>query len=124
MTFGKIRESGRLTDGQASLRQQFFERYNESVSRYKYQDFDKLQYLSKGKLFISDPGNFNDPFDLRLTLHDDLSIAGFSESALQRAFVAAIEEWPHIADHWFYDAETFEALTYWTRGRRPLIYVE
>lgn len=124
MTLGKIRESGRLTEGQASLRQQFFERYNQSVSRYKYQDFDKLQYLSKGKLFISDPGNFNDPFDLRLTLHDDLSAAGFSESALQRAFVAAIEEWPHIADHWFYDAETFEKLRYWTTGRLPLFYVE
>ncbi|MNN05204.1 hypothetical protein D3C81_1179570 [compost metagenome] len=124
MTFGKIRDNSRLTDGQAPLRQQFFDQYNASVSRYKYQTFDKLQYLSKDKLFISDPVNFNDPFDLRLTLHDDLSSAGFSEPALQKAFIAAIEEWPHISDHWFYDAETFEALQYWTTGRLPLIHVE
>lgn len=123
MSLGKIRESGRLTAGQSSLRQEFFKRYNESVSRYKYQDFDKLQHLSKDKLFISDPSNFNDPFDLRLTLHDDLSTSGFSESALQKAFVAAIEEWPHISDHWFYDAETFEKLKHWTTGRLPLVHV-
>lgn len=124
MTFGKIRDNSRLTDRQAPLRQQFFDRFNASVSRYKYQNFDKLQYLSNNKLFISDPSNFNDPFDLRLTLHDDLSSAGFSEPALQKAFIAAIEEWPRISDHWFYDAETFEALRYWTTGRLPLIYVE
>lgn len=124
MTFGKIRDTSLLTDQQASLRQQFFDRYNASVSRYKYQTFDKLQYLSKDKLFISDPGNFNDPFDLRLTLRDDLSSAGFSESALQKAFIAAIEEWPDISGHWFYDAKTFEVLKHWTTGRLPLIYVE
>jgi hypothetical protein len=123
VTFGKIRDSGRLSEGQASLRQRFFERYNESVSRYKYQDIEKLQHLSKNKLFISDPSNFNDPFDLRLTLTDDLSTAGFSEPALQKAFAAAVEEWPHIADHWFYDVETFETLRYWTTGRLPLIHV-
>lgn len=124
MTFGKIRERCGLTDGQKLLRQRFFERYNESVSRYKYQNFDKLQYVSKEKLFISDPGNFNDPFDLRLNLHDDLSTAGFSELALQKAFAAAIEEWPDIANHWFYDAKTFEKLKYWTTGKLALIYVE
>jgi len=124
VTFGKIRDNSRLTDQQATLRQEFFDRYNASVSRYKYQTFDKLPYLSKEKLFISDPGKFNDPFDLRLTLHDDLSSAGFSEPALQKAFIAAIEEWPAISDHWFYDATTFETLKNWTTGRLPLIYVE
>lgn len=124
MTFGKIRDNSRLTDQQATFRQQFFDRYNASVSMYKYQTFDKLQYLSKDKLFISDPDKFNDPFDLRLTLHDDLSSAGFSEPSLQKAFIAAIEEWPEISDHWFYDAITFETLKNWTTGRLPLIYVE
>lgn len=124
MALEKIRDTGHLSSAQQSLREQFWKRYEASVSRYKYQAFDKLVYLSADKLFISDPGQFNDPFDLKLTFEDDSSSGGFPMNALQRAFASALEEWPHISDHWFYDADTFEAMKRWATTGLSLVYVE
>lgn len=124
MTFEKIRDDGRLSSAQQSFRENFWRRYNASVSRYKYQFFENLAFLSADKLFISDPANFNDPFDLKLTFEDDSSMGGFPMSALQSAFANAIDEWPHIADHWAYDADTFETMKKWAIRGLPLVYVE
>lgn len=89
----------------------------ERVARYKFISSQYLASLSNEKLWISDPKNFNDPFDLKIIIENRTLASPFgNEERLRKAFSEVFLNNDSIKNHWFYDDELIESLTNWIKG--------
>jgi hypothetical protein len=94
------------------------------VPKYKFQSLTHLDALSHEHIFMSDPANFNDPFDLRIEISDETTLGPFDNvDNLRKAFKILLDTSTDIADHWFYDGELLHVLRAWADGNLPSHYI-
>lgn len=79
---------------------------------------NRLAQLARGKLWVSDPASFNDPFDLRLFIRDLTCHGPFAgEDRLRRALACLLQDNAAAQDYWLFDAALRAALADWIAGR-------
>lgn len=94
------------------------------VQKYKFQSLTHLDALCHEHIYMSDPADFNDPFDLRIEISDETTKGPFDNvDNLRKAFKILLETSADIANHWFYDIELLDALRVWADGNLPSCYV-
>lgn len=80
---------------------------------------NRLAQLAHGRLWVSDPGSFNDPFDLRLFIRDLTCRGPFAgDDRLRRALACLLRDNPALRGYWLFDAGLLAALEDWSAGRR------
>lgn len=85
--------------------------------RYRFQDLKYLAELTNDTLWMSDPTNFNDPFDLKPVINNEFDSGPFSNSKLlKKAFSCLFKKNPEIENNWFYDEKLINELTLWIDG--------
>lgn len=121
MSFEKFRSAPGLTKAQEKARSKFFRQLDSGVARFKWTDSKRLSTLTPKKLYMSDPARFNDPYDLKLDITENVSLP---VEVLQAAFGTVMQKWPDYRDFWLYDDGVNAALERWAgRGSSPLINV-
>lgn len=91
-------------------------RLSNSRPYYLYQPplLSRLQKLSRKKIWLSDPKNFNDPFDIRLNLENLNRRGPFNDEArLRDAMHALLKDNPEAPQHWFYNDHLLESVQKW-----------
>jgi hypothetical protein len=78
---------------------------------------NRLAQLAHGKLWVSDPASFNDPFDLRLYIRDLTCHSPFSgEDRLRRALACLLKDNAALQDYWLFDPSLLTTLDDWIAG--------
>lgn len=81
---------------------------------YQFDDLNRLGALSRDKIWMSDPGKFNDPLDLRLKIEDQRYRSPFHDRArLRKAMQVLIEDNPDVPLHWFYNDKLIKSIQCW-----------
>jgi hypothetical protein len=78
---------------------------------------NRLAQLAHGRLWVSDPSSFNDPFDLRLYIRDLTCRGPFSdETRLRQALACLLRDNSAVRDYWLFDAPLLSTLEHWIAG--------
>lgn len=94
------------------------------ATRYRFQQAFHVDSIQPGKLWVSDPAKFNDPFDLRIHLVNDTYRSPFDdELRLREAYKVLAKDNATMADHWFYNDDLLCALENWANGASNSEYV-
>lgn len=89
----------------------------EGVARYKFIPSQYFSSLSPIQLWISDPRNFNDPFDLKFIVENRTRSGPFgNEEKLRNAFSEIFLDNDHVRNNFIYDEELIESLQRWIKG--------
>lgn len=79
---------------------------------------NRLAQLERGKLWVSDPASFNDPFDLRLFIRDLTCHSPFAgDDRLRRALGCLLADNAALRDYWLFDDALLATLQEWIAGR-------
>ena len=84
--------------------------------RFEPNNSQRLKSLKSNKLWISNPNNFNDPFDFDLSVGDLSRRSGFEERDLKNAALQVFEGFDVNSGHWLYSEEIVNAILHWARG--------
>lgn len=75
---------------------------------------NRLATLEHGKLWVSDPASFNDPFDLRLYIRDLTARGPFGDEArLRQSLACLIRDNARLDDYWLFDETVRTTLERW-----------
>ncbi|MCD6061748.1 MAG: hypothetical protein K0S16_2059 [Moraxellaceae bacterium] len=79
---------------------------------------DRLAHLEHGRIWVSDPASFNDPFDLRLYIRD-LTCRGpyADEERLRQALACLLRDNAQVRDFWLFDDALLAVLQDWMQGK-------
>lgn len=117
-------ESVFLTENQLAAKARYEELERTSIERYKFIRVKHMDTLSHEFLFISDPTEFNDPFDLKIEISDETILSPFdNRSSLREAFKVLLESSTDVGSHWMYDQNLLRSLQAWISGDLPSGYV-
>ncbi|WP_086479916.1 DUF2971 domain-containing protein [Oceanospirillum sanctuarii] len=92
------------------------------VPIYRYEPIVKeesecrIESLRDGRLYISDPESFNDPFDIQLSIRDLSYRSGFTEEELNAALQALFKGYQPVNAHWLFNENILEELKLWLDG--------
>lgn len=79
---------------------------------------NRLEQLERGKLWVSDPASFNDPFDLRLYIRDLTCRGPFAEEErLREAMACLLRGNDRLREYWLFNDKLLETLEEWVAGR-------
>jgi hypothetical protein len=93
------------------------ERRKYGVSRYKFMSLKYLNSLSSDQIFMSDPSEFNDPFDLKIEIGNLIDRSPFdNEEILRQAFGKLFVGNNTIENFWYYDKQFIDTLQAWIDG--------
>jgi len=89
MSFEKFRATPGLKAAEEKARSVYFKQLDSGFSRFKFLDAKKLRTVNTNELYISDPANFNDPYDLKLDVKEGINVP---LHVLQGAFAYVLKE--------------------------------
>ncbi len=79
---------------------------------------DRLAQLGHGRIWVSDPASFNDPFDLRLYIRDLTCRGPFAdENRLRQAMGCLLRDNARTRDFWLFNERLLATLQAWIAGR-------
>lgn len=95
----------------------------EAETVYQFQPIadprvNRLAQLAHGRLWVSDPASFNDPFDLRLYIRDLTCRGPFRDEArLRQALACLLRNNNDVGAFWLFDDALIATLEDWIAGR-------
>lgn len=86
------------------------------IYRFEPAKSDRIESLHDGKLYISDPEKFNDPFDIQLNIRDIAYRSGFEDTEFKLALQALFKGFQPEKAHWLFSEKILEELKRWLEG--------
>jgi hypothetical protein len=78
---------------------------------------NRLEQLKRGRLWLSEPASFNDPFDLRLYIRDLTCRGPFADAArLRQALSCLLRDNAAVRGYWLFDKNLLAVLQRWITG--------
>lgn len=86
------------------------------IYRFEPAKSERIESLCDGKLYMSDPGKFNDPFDIQLSIRDLFYRSSFEKDELKAALKELFKNYQPEKAHWLFNENMLEVLNHWLKG--------